>query len=107
MTGVHHICFNQKLFYISHTRITNSENEIKIELTDATDTTVKTSATGSTSCNCASGRIKTIASLTGAFGPATLDETGRGRRILAIRFHYNFFIIFYTGKVLYNKDIKL
>jgi hypothetical protein len=95
------------LLYVLTQHVTNSENEIKTELTDATDTTVKTSATGSTSCNCASGRIKTIASLTGAFGPATLDETGRGRRILAIRFHYNFFIVFCTGKMLYNKDIKL
>jgi hypothetical protein len=104
MAGVHYIYFKSppiKNF------VRNLENEIKIKLTDATDTTVKTSATGSTSSNCASGWIKTIAFLTGAFGPTTLDEAGRGRRILAIRFHYNLFIIFCTGKILYNKDIKL
>jgi hypothetical protein len=103
-TSFQTIFASQKLCY-SH--VTNSENEIKIALTDATDTAVKASATGSTPRICANVGIKTIASLTGGFGPATLDETGRGRRILAIRFHYNFFIVFYTGKILYNKGIKL
>jgi hypothetical protein len=66
---------------------------MKVKLTDATDIAVNTSATGSAPGRTASCRINAIAFFTGVRPAGWVS--GISWMKLAVRIHYNFFIIFY------------